>query len=81
MLYYTYTGALGVYADWFNILIFYIAAALSFWLETVLFKYCRISCKNEKLAFAMLCAIALIYIILTFNPPGLPIFVDPQGLN
>ena len=34
MMYYTYTGALGVSADWFNILIFYIAAAIGYITET-----------------------------------------------
>ena len=38
VLYYTYTGILGLSADWFNITIFFIAAAVAYWWETKLFQ-------------------------------------------
>ena len=34
VLYYTYTGVFGVNVDWFNITIFYLSVALSFFVET-----------------------------------------------
>lgn len=74
-LYYTYTGALGVSADWFNITIFFIAAAVSFRLETRLF---------QKGALpplwggpALLLLIGIIFTLVTFYPPQIPLFRDP----
>ena len=37
-LYYTYTGALGVKADWFNILIFFITTAIVYFIEYKIIK-------------------------------------------
>lgn len=74
--YYTYTGILGVSADWFNITIFYIAAAAAFYWETTLFQngICPIP---GKVAVAILCLIAVIFTTLTFLPPHIPFFEDP----
>lgn len=77
ILYYTYTGALGISADWFNVAIFFIAAGAAFWLETRLFareRSCRIP---PAVAFALLCLIALAFVVLTFFPPHVPLFQDP----
>ena len=77
MLYYTYTGALGVSADWFNIAIFFIAAALVFWLEARLLRSghaCRLS---STAATAALVGIGALFVLFTFLPPHLPLFRDP----
>ena len=77
VLYYTYTGLLGVSADWFNITIFFIAAAAAFYLETRLFAEnisCRISPGN---AFMALCLMGVVFTVLTFVPPKIPLFQDP----
>lgn len=77
ILYYTYTGILGLSADWFNITIFFIAAAAAFYLETKLFtkdKKCKIS--TDK-AFVILCLIGIAFTALTFTTPKRPFFRDP----
>ena len=77
VIYYTYTGILGVSADWFNITIFFIAAGLVYFLETKLLlkEYnCRIP---NSLALALIIAIALAFTIFTFAPPHIPLFRDP----
>lgn len=77
VVYYTYTGLLGVEADWFNIAIFFIAAAVAFWAETKLFakeSACRL---HPAVAFALLCLIAALFTVLTFLPPRIPFFRDP----
>ena len=77
MLYYTYTGALGINADWFNILIFFIAAGVGFLLETHIlymgnnFYLPRIS------AFIIFGIIAVLFIFFTFVTPKIPLFIDP----
>lgn len=77
VLYYTYTGALGINADWFNIAIFFFAAGLTFWVEAQLFRrewYCPIS---ARAAVLLLVLIGGAFAVWTFCPPQLPLFRDP----
>lgn len=76
-LYYTYTGSLGVSADWFNVTIFFLAAAFVYWLETKLFQrtaQCRL---NPKAALVAMICIGILFTVLTFMPPRIPLFRDP----
>lgn len=77
VIYYTYTGILGISADWFNIAIFFIAASGAFLLERILL--CRnTACPiGQKLAIALIAIIGLLFVILTFLPPQIPLFQDP----
>ena len=77
VIYYTYTGILGVSADWFNITIFFIAAAVAYYTEYKLIKNHTLSCKYPQTAFTVLCLIASAFIILTFVQPKIPLFQDP----
>lgn len=75
--YYTYTGILGINADWFNITLFFLAAGAVYWVETKLFERqytCRI---GSKMAFALICLIAAAFTVFTFIPPHIPLFEDP----
>jgi hypothetical protein len=77
VIYYTYTGILGIRVDWVNIAIFFLAAALSFFLETKLFQEewnCRL---NQKTVFFFLWLIGVIFTIFTFRTPQIPFFRDP----
>lgn len=77
VVYYTYTGILGTSADWFNITIFFLAAGVVFWVETKLFQ-CELACPiNSKLAFIVIGLIAIVFTVLTFLPPHIPLFQDP----
>lgn len=81
LLYYTYTGIFGTSADWFNITIFFIAAASAYITEaknTTHPKPCIIS---ETASFIILCVIGLSFVLLTFFPPHIPLFQDPQSLT
>lgn len=78
VVYYTYTGILGVKADWFNITIFFLTAAVVYWMETKLFQRgytCRI---GSQLAVVLICLISVVFTILTFVPPHVPFFQDPM---
>lgn len=77
IIYYTYTGALGVSADWFNILIFFIAAAVSYIVETQLIKRDKCFGISSILAIIILCVITLLFFVFTFAPPKIPLFQDP----
>lgn len=76
-LYYTYTGALGVKADWFNILIFFLAAGAVYFIEYQLLKNGIGYCVSPLAAFTVLCLTGLAFIVLTFVQPKIPLFGDP----
>ena len=75
--YYTYTGILGISVDWFNIAIFFIAAAVAYWLETMLFlknASCGLPAWTAVFGIVLL---ALVFTVLTFRQPRIPLFRDP----
>lgn len=78
VVYYTYTGILGVKADWFNITIFFLAAGIVYWVETRLFQIgftCQIC---SQLAPVLICLIGVGFTVFTFVPPSIPFFQDPM---
>ena len=77
VLFYTYNGAFGKSPDWLNITIFFVSAAAVFILETKLLKSGRVKCPYPRLAFTVLCIIGILFVVFTFSPPHLPIFMDP----
>lgn len=77
VLYYTYTGALGVEADWFNITIFFLAAAAVYWLETRLFALTPACQLQPGLCLGTIGLIGAAFVLLTFAPPRWPLFADP----
>ena len=77
VIFYTYNGAIGKSPDLINIAIFFIAAAASYIYETRQFRKKAARCKSSMLALALLCAIALLYVVFTFSTPKIGIFKDP----
>ena len=75
ILFYTYHGVFGESRDWVNISIFYISSALVFLFEGWGFR--RFSCRHPKLAYAVIWAIGLLFVIFTYLPPRIPLFQDP----
>ena len=74
VIYYTYTGALGVSADWFNIAIFFITAGAVYWLETRLLQNSRPRCTFPAVALGTLLLIGVVFVMLTYYPLNLPLF-------
>ena len=85
VLFYTYNGVIGQSPDWINIAIFFISAAIAYIYETRQFNNGTTQCKSPKSAFAVLCVIALLFVIFTFATPEIGIFKDPltetYGIN
>ncbi|MBR5322181.1 MAG: hypothetical protein IKU48_01365 [Clostridia bacterium] len=77
VIFYTYNGVIGKSPDWINISIFFICAAIGYVYETVLFKDEEKKCNYSRLAFAVLCIIALLFIVFTFVTPEIAVFKDP----
>ena len=76
ILFYTYNGVIGKSPDFVNIAIFFVSAAAAYVYETHLFNkkgaYCR-----SYLAIGVLLAIGAAFVIFTFMPPHIAIFMDP----
>ena len=79
VLYYTYTGLLGVNADWFNIAIFFISAAVAFYVETKLFQRGFSCALCRKASIAIIVLLGVLFVVFTFLPPHIPFFQDPQN--
>ena len=77
VLYYTIRGVFGEIPDWVNIAIFFIADLVSYVTETRLLAQNRKLCESSKTAFLVLILIALVFVLLTFSPPQIPLFEDP----
>ena len=78
VVYYTYTGALGISADWFNITIFFLAAGAAYYLETKLFQNPAFSGGPSGISVGALLLIGLLFVLFTFRPPHIPLFADPR---
>ena len=76
-LYYTYTGALGVSADWFNVTILFITAAAVYYMETKHFRENRHCPLKGWVSFALILAIGMLFVWFTFSTPRIPLFQDP----
>ena len=74
VLFYTYNGAIGKSPDWLNITIFYICAGVVFLFEHRAFKTAR---HSSRLAFFALCLVGTLFVVFTFAPPRIPLFLDP----
>lgn len=77
LIFYAYNGVIGRSPDAVNIAIFYIAALASYVYETKLMIKDDTKCTHDKVAFVILCLIALSFAIFTFRTPSLAIFKDP----
>ena len=77
VLYYTYTGSLGVSADWFNITIFFIAAGMAFRLETWLLQREKKGKLPNAWALGLILLIGVLFAVFTFAQPQIPLFQDP----
>lgn len=75
--YYTYTGALGVAADWVNIANYVVTTLIVFVFETRMLQRGGQCILGSETAFVILCSIALIFAVFTFATPKIPIFKDP----
>ncbi len=77
-IFYTYNGVIGKSPDWFNIAIFFIAAGLCYLYEGLSFKnYTEPRYSLTTFSVAVFSLIGVLFIVFTFNPPHLAIFLDP----
>ena len=76
VLFYSYTGIIGKSIDFINISIFFLVAAVVYYVETLLIKNKATLGINPKIALIIICLIFLTFAITTFIQPDIPLFVD-----
>lgn len=85
VLFYSYTGTFGKSVDFINISIFFIAAAVVYYIETILLKNRATLGINPKIALIIIVLIALTFAVTTFIQPDIPLFIDSttgkSGIN
>ena len=76
IIYYTTIGAFGMSPDWVNVMIFFLSSGIAFVVESYLMlrNYPNFSI---KIAIIILVLIAIAFVVLTFVPPSIPLFIDP----
>ena len=78
ILFYSYTGALGIRISWVNIAIFYVSALCAFVLDFSLLRRGRLRAPWQQLAgLAVLWTLAFAFVWLTFRPLPFPLWQDP----
>ena len=79
MAFYTYNGAFGKSPDWLNISIFMWTDICAYALEYALFRRRAVGCKKvwNILSLCAILAIGVLFVVLTYLPPNLPIFISP----
>jgi hypothetical protein len=77
VIFYTYNGAVGRSPDWFNIAIFFAAAAGVYLYEARLFEGGRLKCGSPNRAVAALCGLGVLFAVFTFVTPEIGLFRDP----
>lgn len=77
VIFYTYNGSVGKSPDWLNIAIFFVAAAITFIFEARRLNSGNCVCRSPKIAFSLLCFIAVLFVLFTFITPKIGIFKDP----
>lgn len=77
MLFYGLRGAFGSTPDFVNIAIFFMVAVAVFVLETHLFKNGALECKCPFIPLVAIIIIGVLFVIFTFSPPHIPLFLDP----
>ena len=77
-LYYTYTGIWGDHTLWADTAIFYLSAAVTFWMDDLLHRQRRLwemGCQVAGLVW--LWGLAFLFVWWTFSPPHIALFRDP----
>ena len=77
LIFYVYNGVIGKSPDWVNIAIFFISTAVAYLYGYLSFKNDSNRYEASHRPIIILCFIALLFIIFTFNTPRLGIFTDP----
>ena len=77
ILFYTLTGCFGKLPAAINVTIFFVAIIVAFTMEYFLLKHAVCFKDFKAIPIAILTLFFIAFIIFTFHPPKLPLFLDP----
>ena len=77
ILFYTLGGVFGELSAIVNIAIFFIAVFIEYLTEFVLFNKLKCKLQLKWVSITVLIIILVLFFIFSFNPPNLPLFLDP----
>ena len=77
VIFYTYNGVIGHSPDWINITIFFVSAAIAYLYETKHFRCEDLPRRSPRRSLALLCVVALCFVVFTFKAPEIDLFKDP----
>lgn len=79
VLFYTYSGVLGYFVDFINILIFFIAVAIQYIVTVLLLKNNKLNSRfSIVFALIMIVVFMIMFFVFTFYPPQIALFKDPS---
>lgn len=78
VLFYTYTGITGRHFLPVDIIIFIAAVVLGQYVGHKLLVHPKMKLKCDFTGAISICILGLLFIIFTFTPPHIPLFIDPQ---
>ncbi|WP_346929119.1 DUF6512 family protein [Clostridium sp.] len=76
LLFYSYTGALGIESVFIDILLVFVCYFIALCVASHFLKYSEPNKWAVIISVIVIAAIFIAFIVLTFNPPQLPIFYD-----
>ncbi len=76
LLFYTLSGIFGTLPPWVNISIFFLSAGVGYLYEGLQFKKSSSPCRYTALWPCLFLVTALLFILGTFFPPRIPLFLD-----
>ena len=79
-IFYTLGGVFGKLPDVINILIFFISAGIGYLAEGLMLKNEIPKCKRLWIPISILTLLAFSFVIFTYFPLNIPIFIDPRTL-
>lgn len=77
ILFYTLSGTFGTLSAIVNIAIFFTAIIIEYLTELFLFNKMNCNCKLKWVSICALLLILILFIVCSFYPPKIPLFLDP----
>lgn len=77
LLFYTVNGVFGSSPAWVNVLIFFLSDGIAYFAEGILFQRKKGKPLSAICAKILLILLTVAFIVFTFFPPQIPLFVDP----
>jgi len=80
-VFYTYTGIVGKHFLWADILTFILGVAVAYAYSWKIMKKADVGTRPQLVAIMIALVLVACFAVFTFNPPHIPLFLDPVSKN